>query len=98
PTRVAAAETARLVRAIGDMNAPLTGIIINQITTPAGDEISTKIAAREADAVAVITNSAANTPVARVTRGGSIRGNLALGALGAQLIGTPTTTSARRVA
>ena len=86
PTRLAVSETRRLIAGAAEIGIPVTGVVVNQITTPGDDTISGAIARREADEIASLREIAATLPLALISRGGDLRGPASLAALGEALI------------
>ncbi|MEM7621579.1 MAG: ArsA family ATPase [Planctomycetota bacterium] len=85
PTRLGAAETARLVDACGTLDIRVAGVVVNQLTTDGGDELSSAIVERERRELASLEEACGEIPTARVFRGGDLRGVERLGAVGAGL-------------
>lgn len=86
PTRLAVAETRRLISGAGGIGIPVSGVIVNQVTTPGDDAVSVSIAAREQAEINTLREFASNLPTALVSRGGDLRGPNALASLGNALI------------
>jgi arsenite-transporting ATPase len=96
PTRLAVAETQRLIAGARGVGIPVSGVIVNQVTTPGDDAVSVAIAARERTEIDSLRAVASGLPIALVSRGGDLRGPRSLVALGDALI-TPS-GNARRAA
>ncbi|MEL6499001.1 MAG: ArsA family ATPase [Planctomycetota bacterium] len=87
PTKLAVAETARLVEGAGRLGVPVSGIVINQVTRAGADELSNAIAARERREIETLRAAHVSMPLAMVSRCGDLRGVGALQDLGVRLIG-----------
>jgi arsenite-transporting ATPase len=86
PTRLAVAETRRLIAGAAEIGIPVSGVVVNQITTRGEDAVSGAIAEREQQEIATLRDVASDLPVALISRGGDLRGPETLAALGAALI------------
>ncbi|MEM1072577.1 MAG: ArsA family ATPase [Planctomycetota bacterium] len=93
PTRLAVAETARLVDGARRLGVPVSGVIVNQVTSAGEDEVSAAIGARERREIETLRDAHASLPLATVCRCGDLRGVAALAALGERLIASTSTAS-----
>ncbi|MEL6798097.1 MAG: ArsA family ATPase, partial [Planctomycetota bacterium] len=93
PTRLAVAETARLVDGARRLGVPVSGVIVNQVTSAGEDEVSAAIGARERREIETLRDAHASLPLATVYRCGDLRGVAALAALGERLIASTSTAS-----
>ncbi|MEO0512552.1 MAG: ArsA family ATPase [Planctomycetota bacterium] len=85
PTRVAGAETERLVESCASLGVPVLGIVINQKTHAGHDELSKAIADREQDAINAMSPLLGTLPHTTVSRGSAIAGIGPLTELGSTL-------------
>ncbi len=88
PTRLAMAETDRLIRGAGRRGLPVSGVIVNQVTTAGGDAMSEAIASREQAEIRGLRDANGGRPLAIVYRGDDLRGVEALASLGRDLVAT----------
>ncbi|MEL7484808.1 MAG: ArsA family ATPase, partial [Planctomycetota bacterium] len=97
PTRLAVAETCRLIEGSQTLGIPVSGVIVNQVTTAGQDPMSQAVASREQSEVNALHEAAGEIPVAQVSRGGELGGVGELASLGAALLKS-SDSSGRRAA
>lgn len=96
PTRVCAAETARLVDACSRMGVGLGGIVVNQITPPGDDALARAMMERERPVLECFQASAGEVATVLIERGREPQGIDDLRSMGRRLVSD--TLAARRAA